>query len=71
MPQGAAAGAGAMLVAPQIVFASVETERRFVFVIQRGAAELGNERPDARIIGGVPLAGRCGGLAQSVLIQSR
>nr|WP_233887937.1 DUF1501 domain-containing protein [Paraburkholderia flagellata] len=35
----AAAGAGAMLVAPQIVFASVETERRFVFVIQRGAAD--------------------------------
>nr|WP_321964494.1 DUF1501 domain-containing protein [Paraburkholderia sp. J7] len=34
-----AAGAGAMLVAPQIVFASVETERRFVFVIQRGAAD--------------------------------
>ncbi|WP_395067960.1 DUF1501 domain-containing protein [Paraburkholderia silvatlantica] len=35
----AAAGAGAMLVAPRIVFASVETERRFVFVIQRGAAD--------------------------------
>ncbi|WP_408602387.1 DUF1501 domain-containing protein [Paraburkholderia guartelaensis] len=35
----AAAGAGAMLVAPQIVFANVETERRFVFVIQRGAAD--------------------------------
>lgn len=35
----AAAGAGAMLVAPQIVFASAETERRFVFVIQRGAAD--------------------------------
>nr|WP_321915237.1 DUF1501 domain-containing protein [Paraburkholderia sp. J11-2] len=35
----AAAGAGAMLVAPQIVFASVATERRFVFVIQRGAAD--------------------------------
>ena len=35
----AAAGAGAMLVAPQIVFASVETDRRFVFVIQRGAAD--------------------------------
>ncbi|MGV2293267.1 DUF1501 domain-containing protein [Trinickia sp. YCB016] len=34
-----AAGAGAMLVAPQIVFASVETDRRFVFVIQRGAAD--------------------------------
>ena len=34
-----AAGAGAMLVAPQIVFASVETDRRFIFVIQRGAAD--------------------------------
>ncbi|WP_118182324.1 DUF1501 domain-containing protein [Paraburkholderia phosphatilytica] len=35
----AAAGAGAILVSPQIAFASVETERRFVFVIQRGAAD--------------------------------
>jgi uncharacterized protein (DUF1501 family) len=35
----AAAGAGAMLFAPRIVFASVETDRRFVFVIQRGAAD--------------------------------
>ena len=35
----AAAGAGAMLVAPQIVFARVATDRRFVFVIQRGAAD--------------------------------
>jgi uncharacterized protein (DUF1501 family) len=34
-----AAGAGAMLVAPQIVFASAATDRRFVFVIQRGAAD--------------------------------
>jgi uncharacterized protein (DUF1501 family) len=34
-----AAGAGAMLLAPQIVFASVETDRRFIFVIQRGAAD--------------------------------
>ena len=33
----AAAGAGAMLVAPQMVFARVATDRRFVFVIQRGA----------------------------------
>ncbi|MBL3940388.1 twin-arginine translocation signal domain-containing protein, partial [Bacteroides thetaiotaomicron] len=31
----AAAGAGAILVAPQIVFANVATDRRFVFVIQR------------------------------------
>ncbi|WP_250514723.1 DUF1501 domain-containing protein [Caballeronia sp. INDeC2] len=31
--------ASAMLVAPQIVFASAETDRRFVFVIQRGAAD--------------------------------
>lgn len=35
----AAAGAGAMLVAPRLVFANVETDRRFVFVIQRGAAD--------------------------------
>jgi len=35
----AAAGAGAMLVAPQIAFARVATDRRFVFVIQRGAAD--------------------------------
>lgn len=35
----AAAGAGAMLIAPRIVFANVETERRFVFIIQRGAAD--------------------------------
>jgi uncharacterized protein (DUF1501 family) len=34
-----AAGAGAMLVAPRMVFASVESERRFVFIIQRGAAD--------------------------------
>ncbi|MEX3759639.1 DUF1501 domain-containing protein [Paraburkholderia phenoliruptrix] len=35
----AAAGAGAMLVAPRIAFARVVTERRFVFIIQRGAAD--------------------------------
>jgi uncharacterized protein (DUF1501 family) len=35
----AGAGAGAMLVAPRIVFASAATDRRFVFVIQRGAAD--------------------------------
>ncbi|WP_321792893.1 DUF1501 domain-containing protein [Caballeronia sp. J97] len=35
----AGASAGAMLVAPQLVFASAETDRRFVFVIQRGAAD--------------------------------
>ncbi len=35
----AAAGAGALLVAPRIAFASAATERRFVFVIQRGAAD--------------------------------
>ncbi|WP_322016133.1 DUF1501 domain-containing protein [Paraburkholderia sp. J12] len=35
----AAAGAGALLVAPHMVFASVATDRRFVFVIQRGAAD--------------------------------
>jgi uncharacterized protein (DUF1501 family) len=35
----AAAGAGAILASPHIAFASVQTERRFVFVIQRGAAD--------------------------------
>ncbi len=35
----AGASAGAMLVAPQLVFASAETDKRFVFVIQRGAAD--------------------------------
>lgn len=35
----AAAGAGALLVSPRIAFASVETDRRFVFIIQRGAAD--------------------------------
>ncbi|WP_442807409.1 DUF1501 domain-containing protein [Trinickia soli] len=34
-----AAGAGAMLVAPQMVLASVQSDRRFVFIIQRGAAD--------------------------------
>jgi uncharacterized protein (DUF1501 family) len=33
------AGVGAMMVAPRIAFASVVSERRFVFVIQRGAAD--------------------------------
>lgn len=35
----AAAGAGAILVSPRIAFARVVTQRRFVFVIQRGAAD--------------------------------
>ncbi|WP_395336404.1 DUF1501 domain-containing protein [Novosphingobium sp. BL-8H] len=33
------AGAGALLVAPQMVLATVPGERRFVFIIQRGAAD--------------------------------
>ncbi|HEV7578262.1 MAG TPA: DUF1501 domain-containing protein [Caldimonas sp.] len=37
--QLAAAGAGVMLVLPQLVMARAATERRFVFVIQRGAAD--------------------------------
>ena len=32
-------GAGAILVSPRIVFANVASDRRFVFVIQRGAAD--------------------------------
>jgi uncharacterized protein (DUF1501 family) len=35
----ASASAGAMLVSPRLVFASAETDKRFVFVIQRGAAD--------------------------------
>lgn len=34
-----AAGAGALLVAPRMALATVPTERRFVFIIQRGAAD--------------------------------
>ncbi|WP_421847850.1 DUF1501 domain-containing protein [Novosphingobium sp.] len=34
-----AAGAGAMMVAPQMLMATVPTEHRFVFIIQRGAAD--------------------------------
>jgi uncharacterized protein (DUF1501 family) len=30
---------GALLIAPRIVFATVETDRRFIFIIQRGAAD--------------------------------
>ncbi len=35
----AALGAGAILVAPRMALATVATERRFVFIIQRGAAD--------------------------------
>ena len=35
----AAAGAGAILVGPQPAFASVPSDRRFIFIIQRGAAD--------------------------------
>ena len=35
----AAAGAGAILVNPRMAFASVPGDRRFVFIIQRGAAD--------------------------------
>ena len=35
----AAAGAGAILASPHIAFASVPTDRRFIFIIQRGAAD--------------------------------
>lgn len=34
-----ARGAGAMWISPYIALASVETDRRFVFIIQRGAAD--------------------------------
>ncbi len=32
-------GAGALLAAPQVIFAQAATERRFIFIIQRGAAD--------------------------------
>jgi uncharacterized protein (DUF1501 family) len=32
-------GAAALLAAPQVLFAQVATERRFIFIIQRGAAD--------------------------------
>jgi len=35
----AGAGLGAMLISPQLVLAAAQTERRFVFIIQRGAAD--------------------------------
>ena len=35
----AAAGSGALLVSPWMAFAAAATERRFVFIIQRGAAD--------------------------------
>jgi uncharacterized protein (DUF1501 family) len=34
-----ALGAGAMLVAPQMALATIASERRFIFIIQRGAAD--------------------------------
>src|SRR5690606_39605614 len=34
-----AAGVGSILVAPNILFANVGSDRRFVFIIQRGAAD--------------------------------
>ncbi|MBS1182818.1 MAG: hypothetical protein H6Q99_2698 [Proteobacteria bacterium] len=37
--RGAALGAGTLVIAPRMVFANVETARRFVFIIQRGAAD--------------------------------
>jgi uncharacterized protein (DUF1501 family) len=36
---GAGAGAAALLVSPRIAFAKAATDRRFVFIIQRGAAD--------------------------------
>jgi hypothetical protein len=34
-----ACAGGALLIAPRLVFASVETDRRFIFIFQRGAAD--------------------------------
>ena len=37
--RGFISSAAALLAAPRIAFAGAETERRFVFIIQRGAAD--------------------------------
>jgi uncharacterized protein (DUF1501 family) len=37
--RGFLAGAGALLLAPRVLFAQAATERRFVFILQRGAAD--------------------------------
>src|SRR3954468_7548291 len=37
--RGFLSGAAALLAAPRIVFAQAATERRFIFIIQRGAAD--------------------------------
>ena len=37
--RGLLMGAGALAFAPRIAFAAAATDRRFVFVIQRGAAD--------------------------------
>ncbi|PKR87803.1 hypothetical protein CXZ10_18970 [Pleomorphomonas diazotrophica] len=37
--RNAALGAGTLFFAPRMAFANVETDRRFVFIIQRGAAD--------------------------------
>src|SRR5206468_6347477 len=37
--RGFLAGTGALLLAPRVLFAQAATDRRFVFVIQRGAAD--------------------------------
>src|SRR5262249_39584154 len=34
-----ACAGGALLIAPRLVFTSVESDRRFIFIIQRGAAD--------------------------------
>ena len=39
--------------------------------VERRAAELGDERADLGIVGGIPLAGRGDGLAQSVSTHER
>ena len=57
-------GTAASLIAPRIAFAKAETERRLIFLIQRGAADgLATLAP----IGDPPYAGLRGDLAADVL----
>lgn len=64
----AALGAGAVFVAPGIAFATVPTERRFVFIIQRGAADgLDIIRP----YGDPAFAGLRGGLIGDAVVGTK
>src|SRR5206468_4919445 len=59
----------------QRTFTAANVENAFTRLrieqVERGPAKLGDERADLGIIGGIPLAGRGGRLAQSVATKSR